>query len=81
MKGVLQIGFTLLFVVTASYILSRIPNKSNVPKGIMIPVIVALLAKYTLGDWDTGFAWTAIDPIFWGAVLGSSFGTVSAVSS
>ena len=80
MKGVLQIGFTLLFVATASYILSRIPNKSNFPKGIMIPVIVALLAKYTLGDWDTGFTWTSLDPIFWGAVLGTSFGTVSAVA-
>lgn len=80
MKGFLQIGFTLLFVVTASYILSRIPNKSNFPKGFMIPVIVSLLAKYSLGDWDTGFAWTSMDPIFWGAVLGTSFGTLSAVS-
>lgn len=80
MKGFLQIVLTILFVITASYVLTKIPNKSNFPKQLMIPAIVALLTKYAVGDWDSGFAWTSVDPIFWGAVIGTSFGTVSAVA-
>lgn len=68
---------TLLFVAVLSFAMTLIPNKSNFPSEIMIPIIVSLLTKYTLGDWDKGYAWTIKDIYFWSSILLVSYAVVS----
>jgi hypothetical protein len=67
---------TLLFSIFASILLVNIKNQSNFPSYIMIPLIVALLTKYTLGDWDKGFQWTILDIPYWVSIIGSSYGVI-----
>jgi hypothetical protein len=67
---------TFLFVVIVTLGLSMIQNRSNFPTYIVIPLLTALLTKYTLGDWDTGFRWTSNDVLFWGSVLATSYVTL-----
>jgi hypothetical protein len=67
---------TFLFVVMVTLGLSMIQNRSNFPTIIMIPLLTALLTKYTLGDWDSGFRWTSNDVLFWGSVLAISYATL-----
>lgn len=67
---------TFLFVVLVTLGLSMIQNRSNFPTYIVIPLLTALLTKYTLGDWDTGFRWTSNDVLFWGSVLATSYVTL-----
>jgi predicted membrane protein len=65
-----------LFVVLVTLGLSMIENRSNFPTTIIVPVLVALLTKYALGDWDRGFKWTSNDFLFWGSVLLISYITI-----
>ena len=60
---------TLLFVIVVSYLLTFIQNKSNFPSEVMIPLIVALFTKYTLGDWDKGYIWTVSDMYYWTSIV------------
>jgi hypothetical protein len=73
MKLAQKIPITFLFVIIATTILSFVKNKSNFPSTIMIPIIVALLTKYALGDWDVGYAWTYLDIFYWGSILTISY--------
>jgi len=68
---------TFLFVVLVTVGLSMIPNRSNFPTTIIVPVLVALLTKYTLGDWDRGFRWTSSDLLFWTSVFAISYITIN----
>jgi hypothetical protein len=61
--------------------LSMIQNRSNFPTIIIVPLLTALLTKYTLGDWDNGFRWTSNDFLFWGSVLAISYGTLQFLKS
>lgn len=70
---------TVLFVILSSVALSFIPNKSNFPDELVIPLIVSLFTKYTLGDWDKGYQWTQSDIYYWLTLLGVSFITVKIV--
>lgn len=67
---------TFLFVVMVTLGLSMIQNRSNFPTIIMVPLLTALLTKYTLGDWDSGFRWTSNDVLFLGSVLAISYATL-----
>jgi hypothetical protein len=67
---------TFLFVVMVTLGLSMIQNRSNFPTFIMVPLLTALLTKYTLGDWDSGFRWTSNDVLFLGSVLAISYATL-----
>jgi len=67
---------TLLFAVLMTLGLSMIQNRSNFPTIIVVPLLTALLTKYTLGDWDSGFRWTSIDAFFWVSVLAISYATL-----
>jgi len=67
---------TFLFVVLVTLGLSMIQNRSNFPTIIVVPLLTALLTKYTLGDWDTGFRWTSNDVWFFGTVLATSYLTL-----
>ena len=76
----IRILTTLLFSVIVSVLLFTLENRSNVSSFIIIPFIVALLAKYILGDWDSGYQWTILDIPYWISILGSSYGIVYALS-
>jgi hypothetical protein len=67
---------TFLFVVMVTLGLSMIQNRSNFPTIIIVPLLTALLTKYTLGDWDSGFRWTSNDVLFLGSVLAISYATL-----
>lgn len=67
---------TITFVIITTFILLMFDNKSNFPTGIMIPLIVAGLTKYIIGDWDTKFQWSYSDIIYWFLIFTFSYGTI-----
>jgi hypothetical protein len=72
---------TFLFVVIVTLGLSMIQNRSNFPTYIVVPLLTALLTKYTLGDWDSGFRWTSNDVLFWVSVLATSYVTLQLIKT
>lgn len=60
-----KIIITCILSILLSIILFLIPNKSNYSRYFMIPIIVILLIKYTLGDWDKGYIYTYKDILFY----------------
>jgi hypothetical protein len=72
---------TFLFVVMVTLGLSMIQNRSNFPTIIVVPLLTALLTKYTLGDWDSGFRWTSNDVLFLGSVLAISYLTLQLIKT
>jgi predicted membrane protein len=72
---------TFLFVVLVTLGLAMIPNRSNFPTTIIVPILTALLTKYTLGDWDRGFRWSSSDLLFWTSVLAISYITIKYVKT
>ncbi len=67
---------TILFVIVLTLLLSLIKNKSNFSSFIMIPLIVSLVTKYVLGDWDKGYAFTMMDIPYWLCLFGFSYATL-----
>lgn len=67
---------TILFVIVLTLLLSLVKNKSNFSSFIMIPVIVSLVTKYVLGDWDKGYTWTMMDIPYWLCLFGFSYLTL-----
>ena len=72
---------TLLFSICASILLFNIKNQSNFSSYIIIPLIVAALTKYTIGDWDKGYQWSLLDILYWISVIGSSYGVIYLLSN
>ena len=68
-----KIAATLLFAIAATWLLTYIHTRSSV---LFIPAIVALLTKYTLGDWDYGYAYTYLDIFYWVSIVGVSYGSL-----
>jgi len=68
--------FTLIFVCFCSIFFLFIPNKSNFPTIIYIPLLVSLLTKYVVGDWDKNFQWSYLDFLYWISTIGTSFLTI-----
>lgn len=68
--------FTLIFVCFCSIFFLFIPNKSNFPTIIYIPLLVSLLTKYVVGDWDKNFQWSYLDLFYWISTIGTSFLTI-----
>ena len=67
---------TLFFTIITSLILIYIGNHSNFPSTIIVPIITALLVKYSLGDWDKGYRYTSIDIVYWMSILLTSYVTI-----
>ena len=68
---------TILFAILVTFSLSFVKNQSNIPSNIVIPILVALLAKYTLGDWDKGYVFTTTDIFYWITILLTSYLTLN----
>lgn len=79
MTSIVVICMTLGFVILLSAGLWILPNKSNFPSLLMIPLITALITKYVLGDWDRGFQWSMTDIFYWVSIFSVSAGTVAAL--
>lgn len=75
-----MIGETVLLTVVSTLLLLLIPNNSNFPSQYIIPLIVAGLVKYILGDWDAEYQWSKLDLLYWGTILGTSYLTINIVS-
>ena len=71
-KIINTIGFTILITI----LFLMIPNKSNFPKEIVIPILVAGITKYSLGDWDKKYKWTHLDILYWISIIGASVVTI-----
>lgn len=67
---------TILFSMIVSILLFFVENRSNLPSVLMIPVLVSLLTKYVLGDWDKGFQWSLSDIAYWASIFGTSYATI-----
>ncbi len=67
---------TILFAFLSTVVLLQVKNKSNFSSFIMIPLIVSLLTKYVLGDWDRGYKWTVSDIGYWTSIVCVSVFTV-----
>jgi hypothetical protein len=67
---------TLLFSCFVTIILFFIENRSNISSLLIIPIIVSLLTKYVLGDWDKGFQWSLLDLAYWFSILSTSYSTL-----
>ena len=71
---------TFVFVIFATYILSLFKNNSNFSKLYVIPLIVAALAKYIIGDFDEGYQWTVSDVVYWIVIICVSYTTLKFVN-
>ena len=71
-KIISTIGFTILITI----LFLMIPNKSNFPKEVMIPILVAGITKYSLGDWDKKYIWTHLDILYWISIITTSIVTI-----
>jgi len=76
MKFAIRLALSLLFPIVVTIALFFVENRSNLPAEVMIPIIVSLLTKYVLGDWDEGFQWSFSDVAYWVSLLGTSYGIV-----
>jgi hypothetical protein len=71
-----KVSVTAFVVVILSIGMTIIPNKSNFPTVYVVPIIVALLTKYILGDWDKGYTWTRSDIWYWSFIFAVSYATI-----
>jgi hypothetical protein len=76
MNLALRIFLTLLFAMSVTVGLLVLDNRSNVPSIVILPILVSLLTKYVLGDWDSGFQFSLLDVPYWISILGTSYVTV-----
>ncbi len=67
---------TILLTIIVTILFLNIRNKSNISKKIIIPIMTALIIKYVLGDWDSGYRWTNKDIIYWITILLVSYITI-----
>ena len=61
--------YTVLLTIIITVVLNNIPNNSNIPNRIIVPLISALLVKYIIGDWDTGYVFTYMDIFYWVVII------------
>ena len=59
--------------IIGTIIFTQIPNKSNFPREYIIPLIMSLIIKYSIGDFDKGYRWTYSDIFYWVYILGLSY--------
>ena len=76
----LKIIITVVFVILITVALFFIENRSNIPSIIIIPILVLILTKYVLGDWDRGFRFTLTDIFYFMSILAVSYTTMLVLS-
>ena len=58
-----------------------IPNRSNIPDELIIPLIAALVSKLAVGDWDPGYQLSVVDLVYWPVLLLTAYVTVKIVKT
>jgi hypothetical protein len=81
MHLLIRVILTILVAIGISIILVQFKNRSNFPNIIMIPLITALITKFTLGDWDDDYQWTASDIAYWTSIILASYTVVHTADS
>ena len=71
----------LLIAILITIIFFIIPNKSNISKYFIVPLIVALSIKYIYGDWDTGSKYSLSDISYFLAIFVISIITLKLLDS
>lgn len=56
---------TIIFVLILTLCMTLFKNQSNFSEYIMIPLIVSLITKYIIGDWDHGYTYSYLDILYW----------------
>lgn len=56
---------TTVVNISLSIIFTFIPNKSNFKREYYIPIMVSLITKYLIGDFDKGYIYTLSDIVYW----------------
>ena len=82
--SVTKIGITSESIgvcIVASLVLCMIPNRSNIPDELIIPLIAALVSKLAVGDWDPGYQWSVVDLVYWPVLLLTAYVTVKIVKT
>ena len=64
-----NVFYILTYTIVYTLILASIKNRSNFKKIYIIPIIVSLLVKYTLGDIDKGYQYSVLDIVYWIGLL------------
>ena len=59
--------------IIGTIIFTQIPNKSNFPMEYIIPIIMSLIIKYSIGDLDKGYRWSYSDVFYWAYILVLSY--------
>jgi hypothetical protein len=67
--------------IIGTIIFIQIPNKFNFPKEYIIPLIMTLIIKYSIGDLDKGYQFTYSDIFYWVYILGLSYIIVRLVAT
>ena len=66
----------IIFTILATILFFLIPNKSNINKLIIIPLIVYLLAKFLIGDFDKESTYSASDIYHFSIIILVSISTL-----
>ena len=72
MKWSILYWITIVNII-GTLIFIQIPNKSNFPKEYIIPLIMSVIIKYSIGDLDKGYQWTCCDILYWVYIIGLSY--------
>lgn len=64
-----KIIILIFFTSIITLLFLMIQNKSNFQKKIIIPILVALITKYSLGDLDKGYQYSMSDIFYWILIL------------
>jgi len=73
--------YTIIASIILTIIFYHIPNKSNFNKYYIIPLIVFLIIKYIIGDWDKGYSYTYKDIIYLISIIIVSILTIYILSN
>ena len=68
--------YTLIFAALITILFLFIKNKSNFPTVIILPLLVAAITKYVMGDWDKGYKWSVMDLYYWILIVCVSYFTI-----
>ena len=68
--------YTLIFAAFITILFLFIKNKSNFPTVIVLPLLVAAITKYVMGDWDKGYQWSIFDIGYWILIVCVSYFTI-----
>jgi len=64
-----KIIIIILFTSIVTLFFLNLPNKSNFPKKIIIPILVSFITKYLIGDLDKGYHYTISDIYYWMLII------------